>query len=86
MAEEILIQGSGFAKRGSVGFGIAYIKDEDGHPLVGLVAVDLETRDEAWHRVHRGETVEVADQTWQLTEIRHPPGIVKGEIVLRRVA
>lgn len=85
MADEILLHGTAFAERGSVGFGIAYVKNRDDDPLVGVVAVDIATGEEARHKVRCGELFKVAGQTWQVVEVRYPPG-VKREVLLRRVA
>jgi hypothetical protein len=85
VADEIVVQGTGFAERWPVGFGIAYIDDHGTDPLIRVASVDLTTGDEASHDVHRGEPIEVAGQTWQVAEIRHPV-LVEWEVVLRRVA
>jgi len=85
MADEIVVRGSGFARRWPVGFGIGYVEEKETDPLIRVGAVDLATGDEAWHDVHRGEPFDVAGQTWQVSEIRHPV-LVEYEIVLRRVA
>lgn len=85
MADEIVVQGTGFARRWPVGFGIGGIDERGADPLIRVAATDLATGDEAWHDVHRGEPFEVAGQTWQVAEIRHPV-LVEYEIVLRRVA
>lgn len=80
-----MVQGSGFAQRWPIGFGIGHVEDRDTDPLIRVGAVDLQTGDEAWHDVHRGEPFEVAGQTWQVAEVRHGPGR-KREVVLRRVS
>lgn len=85
MADEVVVQGTGFAESGPVGFGIAYIDDQGTDPLIRVVAVDLATDDEAEHDVHRGEPFDVAGQTWQVTAIRRP-ALVEWEVVLRRVS
>lgn len=85
MADEIVVQGTGFSERWPVGFGIAYIEEHVDNPLIRVAAVDLATGDEGSHDVHRGEPFEVAGQTWEVAEIRHPV-LVEWEVVLRRVA
>lgn len=83
--DEILLHGTAFTESGPVGFGIAYVKNRDTDPLVGIVAVDTATGDEARYKVRRGEPFQVAGQTWHVAEVRYPPG-VRREVVLRRVA
>lgn len=85
MTDEIVVGGTGFARRWPVGFGIGGVDDRGSELLIRVVAVDLETGDEAWHKVRPCEPFDVAEQTWQVVEVRYGFGM-KREVVLRRVA
>lgn len=85
MVDEIVIQGTGFARKWPVGLGIGGVADSDTGPLIRVGAVDLGTGAEAWHDVRRGESFEVAGQRWEVAEVRYGPGMEQ-EVVLRRVS
>jgi Family of unknown function (DUF6406) len=85
VADEIVLQGTGFHREWPVGFGIGGVDERDPEPLIRVAAVDLATGEEAWHDVHRGEPFEVAGQTWQVAEVRYGFAMAR-EVVLRRVA
>lgn len=71
MADEVVVRGTGFARRWPVGLGIGGVVDTDAGPLIRVGAVDLATGDEAWHDVRRGEPFEVAGQRWEVAEARY---------------
>ena len=85
VTDEIVVRGTGFARRWPVGFGIGYVDEREPEILIGVAATDLTTGNEAWHDVRRGEPFEVAGQTWEVAEVRYGFGM-KREVVLRRTA
>jgi hypothetical protein len=80
----VVLRQSEFADAGSAGFGVAYIRDRDRTPQVGLAIVDFATKAEDTVAVRPGESFGVAGEVWQLAEVRNPAQR-DWEVVLRRV-
>lgn len=74
---------SQFIDADGVGFGIAYIRNPNTRPTVGVVTVDYSTGSEATYEVGSGQPFQAAGQTWQVTKIRRPASD-DWTIVLRR--
>jgi len=81
---EVVLMQSSFVDLDSVGFAVAYMKDRDTVPVVGLATVDFGADDEGRIELRAGEPFQVAGQVWRISEIRNPtdPDWV---VVLRRV-
>jgi hypothetical protein len=82
--DEVVLTQSVFVDRDSVGFAVAYIKDRDTIPVVGLATVDFGTDDEDRVELGVGQPFQIAGQTWQITEIRNPTD-PDWAVVLRRI-
>jgi hypothetical protein len=82
--DEVVLRQSEFADADTVGFGVAYLRDRDSVPRVGLATVDFATKAEDTVAVQPGESFQVAGELWQLTEVRKPAER-DWQVVLRRV-
>jgi hypothetical protein len=72
MIRDALLTQSAFVVRGPVGFAVAYLKDRDTVPVVGLATVDFGSDEEDRVELRAGEPFQVAGQVWQISEIRNP--------------
>jgi hypothetical protein len=72
MIGKVVLTQSTFEVEGPVGFAVAYLKDRDTVPVVGLATVDFGTDDEGRVELRAGEPFQVAGQVWQISEIRNP--------------
>lgn len=71
-ADDVVLTQSAFVDLDSVGFGVAYIRDRDSAPVVGLATVDFTADAEDTIELVPGQRFPIAGQTWMLAEVRRP--------------